>query len=598
MSLYNKHASPFYKVFSGALFVLLFLYLLLRAYFVEPLHDEVATFYHYIESGVYWGDKMQVDANNHLLNSWLCRGIYRIFGEGFFMLRLPNVLAFILFYWGIVKLIKPLRSNFSRMMILLALTCIPFMLEYFAYARGYGLSLGFFVCSLVYLRKFTVLKKGKYVLLTYLFLALTVYSNLTFLVSSILAVLLIVLFQLIYRQKFSLTEQLLMLGSHAIFLVALMPAVSFAQRLREAGALYYGSLDGFWNVTGKTLSRYILFYEAYWLKWLFALAAAGCIIFLVSKWRSKGTVKFFREPETMFAWFLFGNCAAILFMAKVMHVNYPEDRVGMYLVVLFILLAGFILGRHKKGSQALVLLLFFPLVFIPKINLSTSVFSPDDRMSQEFFNAVVAKADRHTTISVDPLMRLTWSYMDRKQPYEHFVSDSRKFNRSADIVLTKTVFYSKQSFLSEYEVIAHDPQSTFIAYRKRIPFSKRTIYKTAFDIPHTTDEFINVDRFVVPDSLRNKKLEFSIRADVHAENKTREFNIMTFSTFDNKDQPVRYQYWNERWSQGLKKNYALNFNYAAGILGENEHEIRIYMWNLDRERVRLKNGIFEIIILE
>ena len=598
MSFYNKHASPFYKVFAGALFALLFLYLLLRAYFVEPLHDEVATFYHYIESGVFWGDKMQVDANNHLLNSIICRAIYKVCGEGFFMLRLPNVLAFIGFYWGIVKLIKPLRSNFSRMMVLLALACMPFMLEYFAYARGYGLSLGFFVCALVYLRKLAVLRRVKYVFITYLFLALALYSNLTFLVSSILAIILIVLFQLLYRKRFSLAEQCLIGAAHVVFILSFLPAVSFAQRLREAGALYYGSLDGFWNVTGKTLSRYILFFEGHWLKYCFALAAIGIVIFLVARWRSKGTGKFFREPETLFAWFLFGNCAAILFMAKVMDVNYPEDRVGMYLVILFVLLAGFILGKNKKTAPLLILFLYFPFAFIPRINLSTSVFSPDDRMSQQFFNDVVKHADKNTTISVDPLMRLTWSYMDRKQPLEHFVSDSRKFSRTADIVLTKTVFYGKQAFLAEYDTIAYDPQSTFIGYKKKVPFAKRVVYSKPFEIAETTEEFINIDRFFIPDSLRNKKLQVIVRAEVSAENKTREFNIMTFSTFDKQDQPVRYQYWNERWSQALKKNYRLNFSYAAGVLGENEHEARIYMWNLDREKVSLKKGIFEIIILE
>ena len=73
------------------LFLALLIYLLLRAWFVEPLHDEVATYFFYIYHGDFWGANMVVDANNHLLNSWLCHAIYRVFGDHFFLFRLPNM---------------------------------------------------------------------------------------------------------------------------------------------------------------------------------------------------------------------------------------------------------------------------------------------------------------------------------------------------------------------------------------------------------------------------------------------------------------------------------------------------------------------------
>ncbi len=598
MAFFSKYTSDFYRSFSWLLFILLFVYLILRAAFVAPLHDEVATLFHFVEPGVLWGDDMLVDANNHLLNSFLCRGIYLLFGDGFFMLRLPNVLAFILFFWGIVRLIKPIQINFTRTMLLLALTCIPFILEYFANARGYGLSLAFFVCTLVYLRGVAKLKKVRYAYLAYGFLVLAIYANLTFMVSGVLALMFILLLQVIYRADFNLRRHLLLLMGHVLFAVTLLPAYFYAQRLRTGEALYYGSLKGFWQVTGKTLTENVLFYNEDWMKWFFLLTAAGFIIFLVYNWRLHGTWKFFRRSDTIFAWFLFGNCIAIMIMAREMHINYPEDRVGMYLVILFLLLLGFIIGREKRSAWIMSLFLFFPISFVTRINLSTSVFSPDDRMSEAFFNDVMKYTVSNTTVSAYPLMQLTWAYQDRERAPETVAMNEKAFNFAADIVLTKTTLYGKEdAFLANYDTIAYDPNSTFIAYRKHFPHRKTTIYDTVFRAQKTSDEFIPIYTWQMPDSLKSKYLQFRVRGDVQAKPYKRELNLV-FSTFSDSAQPVRYKYWNEHWTHGLKEQFHLNYNYAVTGFNTDEKEARIYLWNPFHEEVEVKNGIFEIIILE
>src|SRR5690554_7247953 len=56
----------------------------------------------------------------------------------------------------IYRLIKPIQSDLNKMLILLGTTCIPFILDYFSYTRGYGLSMGLFIFSLSYVRDFVV----------------------------------------------------------------------------------------------------------------------------------------------------------------------------------------------------------------------------------------------------------------------------------------------------------------------------------------------------------------------------------------------------------------------------------------------------------
>ena len=598
MEFFSKYSSTFYRFFSYSLFAILFFYLLLRAYFVEPLHDEAATFLHFVEPGILWGPDMLVDANNHLLNSFLCRGLYMIFGDDMFFLRLPNVFAFILYFWGIVRLIKPLQINLSRVMLLMALTCIPFILEYFANARGYGLSLAFFVCSLVAIRRAATSKESKYVFVTYFFLLLTVYSNLTFLVSAMLAIVLFIVYQIIYNFEIRREDKKYFFLAHASFLVFLIPAFKFARILREGGALYYGSLDGFWRVSGTSLSQNVLFYSEDWLKWFFILTALGFILYLIHHWRYLGTWKFFKRSDTIVAWFLFGNCIAIVILAKLMNVNYPEDRVGMYLVILFMMLLGFILGNEKRTVWMMNLFLFFPLSLITNLSLSTSVFSPDDRMSEEFYGRIKKYVNKSTTVTGYPLMQLTWSLLDRNKGFETVLLTSKELNYASDIFLTKTSMLDNfKESLKDYDTIAYDQNSGFLGLIHKNPWKKTPLFKSKFESPRSNAEFLGIHNGMLADSLYEKQLQFRIRGDIKVSKYTRDFNVV-ISTFDKDSRPVRYIYFDERWTHGQEEEYKLNFNVAIDKLVDTEKEIRVYFWNPQGAEAEIKNGTFEILKLE
>ena len=82
------------------LFTCLFIYLLLRILYLDPLHDEVATYMFYFYQGDYIGESIHWDANNHLLNSFIGHKLYGIFGDNLPVLRSPNLLAFVFYFWG------------------------------------------------------------------------------------------------------------------------------------------------------------------------------------------------------------------------------------------------------------------------------------------------------------------------------------------------------------------------------------------------------------------------------------------------------------------------------------------------------------------
>ncbi len=496
MVLSNKNKSRTYFVFSWLVFGLLLTYLLLRAYFLEPLHDEVATFFHYIESGVFWGPDVQLDANNHILNSILSHWLYLVFGDQFFYLRLPNVLAFILYFWGIYRFIKPIQFIIGKALILLGTTCIPFILEYFAYTRGYGISMGLFMFSLSYIRDFAKTRNVKSVYWSALLLGLAVYANLTLLLSLILMGLFFLLIQFIYRNDINKKGHVFLFIAYFLLGLAMLPNLMYAQLLKDSGALYYGGLEGFWEVTGKSLARNIIFHELNWLKYASIVVVLLLMSYFIHRWMKIKNLQFFTKSSTVLAWFLFGNCAAVVLMAKLLGINYPADRVGMHLPVLFILLLGFVLSQFKYSKWLLLGLLFFPLTMIPRINVSTSVFSPDDRTSHSFFEEVNKHINPYSAISIYPMQMLTWAFLSRDFDSTNYLVSEREFNHASDVVIHRTTLIHGHDYLKNYNVIAHHPESTHIAYQRKSPHQKNIIFELPLNIIDASHEYITFYNFI------------------------------------------------------------------------------------------------------
>lgn len=127
------------------LFIIIFTYLAVRAFTLSITHDESVTFSFLKEDNIYL-----TTANHHHLNTWLMHCFTGLFGNNVGVLRLPNLLAFALYFWSVVQLTKPLKN---LVLFLAALSCFllqPFLLEFFALARGYGLSIALLTTSLVF----------------------------------------------------------------------------------------------------------------------------------------------------------------------------------------------------------------------------------------------------------------------------------------------------------------------------------------------------------------------------------------------------------------------------------------------------------------
>ncbi len=598
MELLNQNSQNNYRLFSTILFSFLFVYILLRAYFVSPMHDEIATLLHYVEPGIYYGENVVLDANNHLLNSAICTWIYNTFGDNLFLLRLPNVLAFALYFYALYRILNYLKNSNLKIIFLLGISTIPFILEYFAMCRGYGLSFGFLAMSMCFIIKTVHNQKLANFIGAHVFILLAIYANLSLIPTAFLLMLLLLMYYFLYLLDSKWIYFWQIISLHIAVYILLLPAISFSSMLRESGALYYGSLNGFWRVTGKSLSKYILFYDANWLKYIALLFGLSLTIYLIYQWVKLKSKKFFKEESTTFAWFLFGNVIGIFFLAKFMDVNYPQDRVAIHLVLFALLMFAFLINKFKYRLILSLSFLYFPITLIYNLSLTTSVFGKEERMLANFHNKIKENLDKYSTLSTYPYMEITWAYNERNYKIENSIQTTNSFNLWADVLITKSNQESVfKKYLKDYDTLAYDPQNNYLAFISKTPFIKTTIFKEKFKIETSNEEFLNIKGVTIPDSLREYVLQISLSAKFKIMGKSRNLNAV-ISTFDSSGNAVRYYAWDERWSHGQKTEFEMNVNYIFGKLIPEEKEIRMYIWNPQRTNVKVNDGCLEIMKIQ
>jgi hypothetical protein len=589
------------QITTWILFLGLLVYAILRAWIVEPIHDEVATYFHYIETGEIKGGRSLMDANNHLLNSWLGNLSYRWFGTHFFLFRLPAIACFCLYFWSSRKLTRNLNLGLWGELCFVALNTIPWIFDYFSYTRGYGLGIGFFMAGLLQLSLWLKEKHTGHLILLFLFFYLAILSNLTYLITSLIVISYVIFITLLYSKKMGIKALVFHAFLIIVFCYSLIPLVEFSFALKEAGALYYGSLDGLWWVTGKTLSRYILFYDANWLWIAYVLIGLVGVILLFIQWKKESWLQFLTSTSFWLCMLIGGNVIAILFLAKVMQVNYPEDRAAMYLVPLCILALTVLFAQNKISKYGLLLLLFFPVSFIAKLNLNTSIFSPDDRMSEAFYQSAIKDLKPNETVSIYPIQQLTYAYFERTNPNrkaKHIGTLQKDFQPTSDLILTKTTWLFPKDDISMYDVVAEDPASSYIALRRKKPFKQVHLFDSIGKTKQSDEEFISFYDAPIRPEWRNKFIQINLKGDLKTDTGLNDFNIVV-ATNDSTDKNLRYDYQNLRWYYGENiKQFKMNYPYAAKHFLNEESRLIIYIWNPERKHFKLTNPTIQIIELK
>jgi len=244
------------NIFFFSLVSLCFAVVCYRAICIDITHDEAFSFF-LIKTGNL--KALATTANTHWLNSIFMKMVYLLGFDQIYLLRLHSVLSFLIYSYFIYRFLSLFKSTAACILFVMLLICNPMVLEFFSLARGYAISLAFFMGVAFYALQFLNDSHPQRHLRKALFFAvLSILGNYTALYP-IVAIFLLLL--LIYRKDFiPIFSQKNNLRMLILFSLTLLGAVANMLLIKYiSNDLQYGADHSFLLETLNSLFLYIAF---------------------------------------------------------------------------------------------------------------------------------------------------------------------------------------------------------------------------------------------------------------------------------------------------------------------------------------------------
>jgi hypothetical protein len=365
------------KLAALSFFLLLWLYLLIRALSVFYVHDEIVSKWSYMIDWNFLPFEGYVDANNQFLNSLLGGFFIRLFNsDSILVVRLANLLAFPIYFWSVYSFHRFFKTKQAFLFFLLTWCCTHFVLEFFALARGYGLAWAFMALALSSSLHYWQKRQLNTLLLSILAWLLCIYANLSCLPLALIGIILL-LFCSSWNKKWLHLLSFLLLAYPFYYLIT----YSFA--LQDMGKLYLGSSQFFETLT-QPLSQFIFGFSHWSIDLLFTFLSLGILIYLLKYLKLS---RLFEDKSLFFPLHYLTLLSGILLQQLLLNINYPEDRAAVPLLLLFWGALAFLLDQLAPKKVNIILSGLILLSFILHLNLAyTQVYK-----SNHFDEALLRK---------------------------------------------------------------------------------------------------------------------------------------------------------------------------------------------------------------
>lgn len=464
-----KKQAPFsfkhFSVFYGTLSILLFLYIIVRAYNIGFTHDESISY------TMTMGDKgWTLTANNHWLSTLFSFFLAKVFRYTEIILRLPNVLAFGGYaFFGFRFLQINCQATFAKYLGACLLLLNPFLLEFFSLFRGYGLALGATMAVFFYFSKIL----QRYKTLTYLKIVcwslFAIYANYAFL---------FIIFALhfcyfFYSWRLAAEELKKYWGVNIVFLGCLVPAFWNLKILAQTNQLYYGGhtsllTDTFLPLIEKSFSCSLLGSCSY----LFlCLLLSFLLIHILQVSKAKNTTFF--ASTFMVLVLLFPSLYWLL------GIKFPINRTALYFIPLVALWGSLSVDNMLFFSKklvgtlakvgAIILLLASLLNFSKQANLTFHVAS---RGESEIKNMLLRLASE---VKQNPASKITlcadWTF----EPTLNYYQKTQKLTWLKPIKRKQAIENCHYFFLRKKSNLHQTMPSSELL--QSFPFSQTNLYK-------------------------------------------------------------------------------------------------------------------------
>lgn len=586
--------------------LLIWIYLWFRALLVPPAHDEIATFFYYISTGDFLPFQAHPDANNHVLNSALSHIALRLFGESILSWRLANLLTMPLFIISLYKIGLLVKSTPIRWLFWLSLMTSHNFLEFFGLSRGYGISMALLLGALWFTLLYFRSTKTAHAYGAMALISLAVLANLS-LFNTLLLLSLLLLYHS-FRQYRITKHAPDILGKFLILLLLSAGLILFFALLlfemKGTGQLYYGSDLGLWKVTVKTLVPLLTSSDS-----TIVYIAVAVIIFTPLLWTLyRFPLSILQKTEftnsTLVSFLVAGNIIIIILLNKLLNINYPEDRVGLYFVPLIIIAFCFTLDELRSLDRRMwtpsLILLYVPVHFLISINLTYPAFYRNDIIPERFYDKVtnIHKEDDYPpTIGGYRVRHFCWSYLDYingGKESQIFWSNYPGFETDIQIAEGKDI----SLFRVLYDSLDYcEINDRYLLKRKkflpRVPLGSSTYVDFP---PGSKDEYYLLGRFKADTLISN---DIFVGLDITVESVAEPFLCRVVAEArDSSEKPLRYEYLALEWLRRSWKDESSRLKNGLLLhdLPEGTEHVQVYLWNRETQPFALhgKCGLYRV----
>lgn len=598
--------------------LLIFSYTCSRAFLLSFTWDESFSYLQYVRNGVFFPEKFEtMGANNHLLNTWLNIYLVKIFGVSEFVLRVPSLIAHVLFLFFSFKLVKDFQNGLLVVASFLIINTNPYLLDFFSLSRGYGLSMGLMMTSIYFLYAYFTqgfkIKHAIYCCLTAALATLASFVILNYFLVVFGIIFIVASYNTIKNSKNN--QHLFAIAfSSVILLLTLWFLIPTATKLKEAGALFYGGNKGFWVDTVCTVIDRC-FYEVGYNNWFQRITKGAIILiiitaglFLIYKIAKKQTNK-----NNMFLGVLFSllilSALSTIVQHSVFGTLYLIDRTAIFLVVLFSLVFVFFINELTKEKKQIgmisylvgaICIFHFVLAFNLRYVLEWKWDADIKQMIVDLDKIKeIPKEKKNVSIAI-PLefdQGINFYRAKNNLVWLNTVERSDMTDMRYDYLFFSPEEFSKIN-MDSIEVIKRYPiTNNVLAKPKLLPNLTKVGFSQMFDFEKEKEiylinektEYSKTLSYKVNDSITpNKSAEVVFSAIVKSEdvNKNNLYMVISFEnskgtyvwkTASIKDYIIKNDEWNEAYFSVLVPKKCMTGD-----------ELKCYIWNPNKHKVSVK----------
>lgn len=465
----------------------IWIYVVLRARLIPITIDEVSTCINHLprtfwEILTYAGD---ATPNNHILNTLSIKGLVWLFGMNHFVVRIPVLVGGFLYLWAGLKLTRRLPGFWFQLCAFVLLVANPYMLEFFALARGYGLAIGMMMMAIwqavsyMDTRKTGALAKGL------LFAFLAVAANFTLLNFFVPFVFFFSVIVYQYSEnRFWRVSWLLPVAVVLTGLFCYLPVT----RMRATDQFQFWHANGFFKDTLLPLiSSSTIRYEYFGgktVEYLVGLAAtfalSAWIIAIIQLIRAKG-----KMDTTIFLSALFAGTVVVnLLNVLILNTPFLDSRTSLFFYPLFALQLSVVAQWLQQRWGRRVYLYLAPICLFALFNTGRAInfnnayewwFDGGTFQVLDYFKETYEKEhpDKPYTLDSKWVMLNTLSFhIEHSTPhYEQYIKlagwhGHREYPRDTEFFYTDSS-EDVDALISTYDVVLRVPKCSLILMRKK-----------------------------------------------------------------------------------------------------------------------------------